>query len=163
MASGKSSVGTELASRLGWDFADFDSVIEADAGKTVSRIFEEDGEAEFRRLESGVAERLLDRSETVLASGGGWPAQEGSWQMVTPGTMSIWLQVTASEAARRASEQGPTRPLLGEGDVAEKATALLLAREASYGRAQYVLDTEQQEPQELAVEIIKLMTEQGKT
>ena len=70
MASGKSSVGRELASRLGWDFEDFDTVIEARAGKSVSQIFEEDGEAEFRRLESGVAEELLVRSNTVLASGG---------------------------------------------------------------------------------------------
>ena len=162
MASGKSSVGKELASRLGWDFEDFDDVIEARAGKTVSRIFEEDGEGEFRRLESGVAEELLARSDTVVASGGGWPAQPGSWQVVTADTMSVWLQVSAAVAVRRASELGPTRPLLDGDNVAERATALLLAREASYRRAQYALDSEQYGPQELAGEIVKLMKRQGK-
>ena len=163
MASGKSSVGKELASRLGWDFEDFDTVIEARAGKSVSQIFTEDGEAEFRRLESGVAEELLARSNTVVASGGGWPAQPGSWKMVTEDTMSVWLQVSPAVAVRRASEEGPTRPLLDGGDVADRATALLLAREASYRRARYALDSEQHSPQELAGEIMRLITRQGKT
>ncbi len=163
MASGKTSVGRELASRLGWEFEDFDTVIEARAGKSVSQIFTEDGEAEFRRLESGVAEELLTRSNAVMASGGGWPAQPGSWKMVTEDTMSVWLQVSPAVAVRRASLEGPTRPLLEGGDVTDRAKALLLAREASYRRAQYALDSEQYGPLELASEIMKLMTGQGTT
>ena len=163
MASGKSSVGKELASRLGWDFEDFDTAIEGRAGKSVSQIFSEDGEDEFRRLEAGVAEELLARSNTVLASGGGWPAQPGSWRMVTEDTISIWLQVSPAVAVRRASEEGGTRPLLDGGDVIDQATALLLAREASYRRARYTLDSERYRPLELADEIMKLMTKQGKT
>ena len=135
MASGKSSAGKELASRLGWDFEDFDTVIEARAGKSVSQIFTEGGEAEFRRLESHVAEELLARSDTVLASGGGWPAQPGAWKMVTEDTMSVWLKVSPAVAVRRASEQGRMRPLLDGENVTERATALLLSREASYRRA----------------------------
>jgi shikimate kinase len=157
MASGKSSTGRELASRLGWDFQDFDSVIASRAGKSVSRIFAEDGEAEFRRLESGVAEDLLARNDTVVASGGGWPAQPGAWKMVTEDTMTIWLEVSPEVAVRRASEQGPTRPLLDGEDGTEQAAALLLGREASYSRAQYSLDSEQYAPPELAGEILKLM------
>ena len=163
MASGKSRVGRELASRLGWDFEDFDTVIEARAGKSVSQIFAEDGEAEFRRLESGVAEELLSRSDTVVASGGGWPAQPGSWKMVPEDTLSVWLQVSPAVAVRRASQEGSTRPLLEGGDMTDRATALLLAREASYRRAQYRLDSEQYGPLELAGEIMKLMTGQGTT
>jgi shikimate kinase len=167
MASGKSSVGKELASRLGWDFEDFDTVIMARAGKSISRIFSEDGEAEFRRLESDVAEELLTRRDTVVASGGGWPAQPGSWKSVTEDTMSVWLQVSPAVAVRRASEEGATRPLLDGGDVLggdvlDRATALLLAREASYRRARYTLDSEERGPLELADEIMKLMTKQGK-
>ena len=157
MASGKSSVGKELASRLGWAFEDFDTAIEARAGKSVSQIFSEDGEDEFRRLESGVAEELLARSDTVVASGGGWPAQPGAWNMVTEDILSVWLKVSPAVSVRRASEQGPTRPLLDGGDATERATALLLGREASYRRARYTLDSEQYSPLELAGEIVKLM------
>ena len=157
MASGKSSVGKELATRLGWDFEDFDTLIEARAGKSVSEIFSDDGEVEFRRLESDVAEELLARSDTVLASGGGWPAQPGSWRIVTDETMSVWLQVSPMEAIRRASEEGPTRPLLGGEGATDRAAALLLSREASYRRARYTLDSERYTPPELAGEIVKLM------
>ncbi len=161
MASGKSSVGKELASRLGWDFEDFDTAIEARAGKTVTQIFSEDGEDEFRRLESDVAEELLTRKNTVVASGGGWPAQPGSWKMVTQNTMSVWLQVSPAVAVRRASEEGDTRPLLDGEDVTERATALLVSRESSYGRARYTLDSEKYGPAELADEIMNLMIKQG--
>ncbi len=161
MASGKSSAGQELASRLGWDFQDFDTVIAARARKSVSRIFAEDGEAEFRRLESSVAEELLARSDTVVASGGGWPAQPGAWKMVTEDTLSVWLKVSPAVAIRRASEQGPTRPLLEGEDVRERATALLLAREASHRRARYALDSEQYGPPELAEKIVQLMKDRA--
>jgi len=157
MASGKSSVGMELASRLGWAFVDLDTLIEARAGKSVAEMFSEDGEVEFRRLESNVAAEWLARSDTVVASGGGWPAQPGSWRMVTENTMSVWLQVSAMEAVRRASEQGPTRPLLEGENVMDRAAALLLAREASYSWARYTLDSERYTPQELADEIVNLM------
>ena len=163
MASGKSSVGKELASRLGWAFEDFDTAIEARAGRSVSQIFSEHGEADFRRLELEVAVELLALRNTVVASGGGWPAQPGSWKMVKGDTMSVWLQVSPVVAVRRASREGAKRPLLAGGDVLDRATSLLLAREASYRRAGYTLDSERYGPPELADEIMKLMTKQGKT
>jgi len=147
---------------LGWDFQDFDTVIAARAGKSVSRIFAEDGEAEFRRLESSVAEELFARSDTVVASGGGWPAQPGAWKMVAEDTMTVWLKVSPAVAVWRASKQGPTRPLLDGEDGTEQATVLLLGREAAYGRAQYSLDSEQYRPPEMADEILKLMKREDK-
>ncbi|HZC46879.1 MAG TPA: shikimate kinase, partial [Candidatus Acidoferrum sp.] len=51
MATGKTSVGPRVAKRLGWEFADVDSVIVARAGKSVAQIFADHGEAHFRRLE----------------------------------------------------------------------------------------------------------------
>ena len=77
--------------------------------------------------------------------------------MVTEDTMSVWLQVSPMEAVRRASEDGPTRPLLCGEDATDRATALLLAREASYRRARYRLDSQRYTPPELADEIVKLM------
>ena len=162
MASGKSSTGEELASRLGWVFKAFDTVIAARARKSVSRIFAEDGETEFRRLESSVAEDLLARGDTVVASGGGWPAQPGAWKMVAEDTMTVWLKVSPAVAVWRASKQGPTRPLLDGEDGTEQATVLLLGREAAYGRAQYSLDSERYRVPEMADEILKLMKREDK-
>ena len=52
MATGKTSVGQIIASRLGRPFVDTDALIEAQAGRPVPRIFAEDGEVAFRRLEA---------------------------------------------------------------------------------------------------------------
>jgi shikimate kinase len=82
--------------------------------------------------------------------------------MVTENTMSVWLQVSPAVAVRRASEEEGTRPLFDGEDVTDRAAALLLSRERSYGRAGYTLDSEEHGPAELADEIMKLMVKQGK-
>ena len=83
--------------------------------------------------------------------------------MVPEETMSVWLQVSPGVAVHRASEEGSKRPLLEGGNVLDRATTLLLAREASYRRARYALDSERCGPRELVDEIMKLMTRKGKT
>ncbi len=50
MASGKTTIGRALARRIGWHFADLDHDIEQESGTTIASIFDERGEAEFRRL-----------------------------------------------------------------------------------------------------------------
>ena len=150
MASGKSSVGRELASLLRWRFYDFDQFVEERVGETVSTIFRTRGEEYFRGVESDVAENLLAETAAVLASGGGWAAQPGSWEIVPEDTMTVWLRVSAGVAVQRASREGPLRPLLEGEDVEDRVGALLRARETSYARAQHSLDSERHEPRELA-------------
>ena len=70
MGVGKSTVGRRLAKRLGLPFADGDVEIEAAAAMTVSDIFAELGEAEFRAGEARVMKRLLEGPRMVLATGG---------------------------------------------------------------------------------------------
>ena len=71
MGVGKSTVGRRLARRLHLPFADGDAEIEAAAGMTVSEIFAELGEPEFRAGEARVMRRLLQGERRVLATGGG--------------------------------------------------------------------------------------------
>ena len=71
MASGKSTVGAELARRLGWDFFDTDEVIAKEKGKPVSQIFAEEGEAEFRCHETRTLAELTNLNRVVIATGGG--------------------------------------------------------------------------------------------
>ena len=157
MASGKSSVGRELATLLGWEFFDFDAVVESRAATSVAEIFRERGEPEFRRLESEVAGELLARSRVVLASGGGWAAQAGSWERVPENTLSVWLRVSPGVAVQRASSEGPLRPLLDGEDALERAGDLLREREDSYRRADFELDSEAVGAAMLAHEIMQLV------
>lgn len=61
MGVGKTTVGRELAKRLGMKFLDMDAVIEKEERKTVQQIFEEHGEEYFRRKEDRVLRTLLDQ------------------------------------------------------------------------------------------------------
>src|SRR5512137_830004 len=74
MGTGKSSVGRIAADVLHFTFLDTDHVVEARASKTISDIFAQDGEPAFRQWERRVVEELTRRNKTVIATGGGLPA-----------------------------------------------------------------------------------------
>ena len=70
-SSGKSTVGRLLAERLGREFIDTDDEIVSRAGRPITEIFAEDGEAEFRKIEREVCEIFSKKSGLVIACGGG--------------------------------------------------------------------------------------------
>lgn len=150
MGCGKSSVGRELARELGWSFRDFDDAVESETGKTIPDIFRTRGEPFFRRIEERVGQRLLEETKMVLASGGGWAAAPDRLESLPPGTLSVWLRVSAEEAVRRTTGHGIERPLLDTDDPVGRARALLDEREPFYDRAELILDSETASPRKLA-------------
>lgn len=70
-SSGKSTVGKEIAKRLGRDFYDTDELIEKKSGMTISQIITSMGEEIFRRIESDIVNELATRTGIVIATGGG--------------------------------------------------------------------------------------------
>jgi len=85
MGSGKSSSGRPLAQQLGYGFADADPVIEQAAGCTIAEIFERDGEAGFRALESQVLQAIGQRHSLVVATGGGVITKPENWGVLHQG------------------------------------------------------------------------------
>lgn len=72
MGCGKTTVGKALASRLGWAWTDLDAYIVQKAGKPISELFAQEGEAAFRNLEAKCLEEILSSNEkTVISTGGG--------------------------------------------------------------------------------------------
>jgi shikimate kinase len=112
MASGKSSVGQELARRLGWDFVDLDARIESRERQTIPEIFRDRGEAGFRLAETGALRHLtesLDR-DTVVALGGGTFVQLKNRELLRRWP-SVFLDVPPDELWRRSREDATKRPL----------------------------------------------------
>lgn len=68
---GKSTVGKALAKRLSRPFFDADQEIVKRAGKSIPEIFQTEGEAGFRKIETEVLFDLCRQSGAVIATGGG--------------------------------------------------------------------------------------------
>ena len=129
MGAGKTSVGAELAARWGVELRDTDADVEAVAGKPVSDIFVDDGEAAFRALErTAVARALAEHSGVVAVGGGAVIAEETRASL--GGHRVVFLDVGLSDAAARVG-LGTTRPLL-LGNVRGQLKALLDARRPLY-------------------------------
>lgn len=120
--AGKTTVGAQVADRLGVALRDTDAEIEAIAGKTVSEIFTEDGEPAFRELERHAVLAGLAEHDGVLSLGGGAVLAEQT-RAALRGHTVVFLAVGMAEGVRRTGLSS-ARPLL-EG-VNPRATFKLL-------------------------------------
>jgi shikimate kinase len=114
MASGKSTIGRHLAHRLGWSFYDTDQEIEAAEKMAISEIFEQRGEAEFRRIETEVLRQHVGWIErgrpAVLSLGGGAFAESANRQLLQNNGIAVWLDCPFEVVQRRVGDGGH-RPL----------------------------------------------------
>lgn len=177
MGTGKTAVGRLLAIKLGREFLDTDAEIERRLGKSVARIFAEDGEARFRDEEAALCRLLADRQGLVIATGGGTVLNPENVYNLRRSGILIALSATPEEIYRRvasASLSGTkhpppnfptrpenndqpavpanTRPLLA-GDVRTRIRELLETRAGAYEVADWHIDTTSL-PVEVTVEAI---------
>ena len=89
---GKSSIGRLLAKETGKQFVDADAEVEILAGKTIPEIFADDGEEEFRRLETEVLSTLGKRSGLIIATGGGCVTRERNYPLLHQNSRILWLK-----------------------------------------------------------------------
>ena len=135
MGSGKSTLGSALARALGRKFYDTDQVIERETGKTISTIFQEQGEAAFRTLERETIARLMTHVEpAVIATGGGAITVPATADLIFGKSLSLWIDAPIATLVDRTSRE-QTRPLLKTGDPAEILGALFEKRGNIYARA----------------------------
>jgi len=139
MGVGKSTVGRRLAKRLGLPFADGDIEIEAAAAMTVSDIFDELGEAEFRAGEARVMRRLLEGPQLVLATGGGAILNPETRGLLKERAVTVWMRADLETVAERVRRRD-TRPLLRGRDPLEALSQLAEARYPIYAEADLTVD-----------------------
>lgn len=134
MGVGKSTVGRRLAQRVDLPFIDGDEAIEAAARMTVSDIFGQLGEAEFRAGEARVMRRLLDGPPIVLATGGGAVLNPGTRALMKERATTVWLRADLPIVAARVQRRD-TRPLLRGKDPLEALSAMAEVRYPIYAEA----------------------------
>ena len=161
MGSGKSTIGTLLADRLGWAYRDSDADVETTTGRTVPEIFERDGEAAFRRAEAEVLARAcaLRTPVVVSAAGGSVLASDNRRLLAGSGTV-VWLRARPETNARRVGD-GAGRPLLGD-DPAGALTRLFAERAPFYREvADLVVDVDDLSPEEVVARILRFVGPDG--
>lgn len=141
MGSGKTSVGRRLAKVLGWSFQDADWAIEDAAGTSITNIFAEIGEAEFRVRERQVIARLMDeQKQQVLALGGGSFVADETRALIKERALSIWLDSDIDILVRRTGRRND-RPLLANGDPRVILSRLMEERRPTYAEADITIDS----------------------
>jgi shikimate kinase len=152
MGVGKTTVGKLLAEEIGYRFVDTDEVIVKAAGKSINEIFAENGEAEFRQLESDVLAQVCAYTKLVIATGGGIVMQQHNWSYLHHGLI-VWLDVPVPIILQRLAEDD-TRPLLQDGPES-KLRSLLEQRQPMYSQADlHITINAAETPAEIATRIL---------
>jgi len=127
MGSGKSAVGALAASLLDYEFVDLDVRIEIAAGLSMPDIFNRQGEGAFRQLETDALAQV-EQERVVVALGGGAFSRAENREMIAKLGISVWLDPTLDELARRLALRAEGRPLLHAPDGSILAGAALRLR-----------------------------------
>jgi shikimate kinase len=157
MCSGKSTVGSALARRLGWRFVDFDVEIEHREDRSIAAIIEDRGEAHFRSLEAALTSEIAEVPELVVSPGGGWIMQPELLEGIRRGTLSAWLRVSVEETVRRLREDSIDRPLKEMPEPEDRIARMLEEREPLYRLADLMVPTDDREPEAIAFELETLV------
>lgn len=141
MASGKTTIGRQLAYELGWSFADTDEDMEAEQKETIAHIFETRGEEEFRKIEARAIQKRVKSVRTgrpmVVSLGGGAYSQQENFELLECNGVTIWLDCPLVLVRERLAAAGTDRPLARDAETLEH---LFFARRAAYQRADYRIE-----------------------
>jgi len=141
MGSGKTTIGKLLATKMGYDFVDMDKHIEQKLFKSVSQIFAEQGEDEFRILERQCLHEVAEFTHTIISTGGGAPCFFDNMEFMNSHGLTIYLKLTPQELANRLeTSRANIRPLLagrkGE-ELIQFISNGLATREPFYAQAAF--------------------------
>lgn len=162
MGSGKTTTARLLAKTIGIDYLDLDEIIEKNTGKTVSQLFEEQGEIKFRLLEHQTLKEVVEKNtDFVLALGGGTPCYANNHLLLQHSdVVSVYLKTGIDEVIRRVTAQGNTRPLLAgktPQELKEFVGQHIFERSYFYNHAQHTVVTDAKTPEIVAEEILRLI------
>ncbi len=154
MGCGKTTVAAELSRLTGMEQTDTDAEIVNEYGR-IADIFEKYGEARFREIETQTVARISSRDNIIIATGGGCVLNSANVEYLKRNGKIFFLQTRAETLIKRV-EGDTERPLLA-GGAEKRINELLPARTPKYlAAADYVVDTDGAEPEEIALKIINI-------
>ena len=156
MACGKSKTGPKLAQLLKYKFIDLDSLIEKVAKKSISKIFEEDGENKFRVYERQCLQEIIKYPSLVVSTGGGVITKNENWGILRQGIV-IWIDLEKKYAIERLKNEINNRPLLKGRDIEKNYSEIFQSREGLYEQADLRIRVENENVEQVAKKIINAL------
>ncbi|MHA1234796.1 MAG: shikimate kinase [Promethearchaeota archaeon] len=138
MATGKSVVGKALKEHLGknYTFIETDILIEKIAGKSIPRIFSEDGEELFREYELEACKNVAQLTKSIISCGGGVILNKDNVEALKQSCQMVLLTATVEVIYRRAMSEGKeNRPIINKEEPLKEIKKLLRYREPYYKSA----------------------------
>ena len=155
MGTGKSALARRVAALTGCPYLEMDAELERRAGRAISKIFAEDGEDAFRRMESQLAAEWGTREGSVIACGGGVVLREENVRAL--GSNGVLVCLTARpEILLERTSRSKKRPLLAGENPEEKIRNLLAMRAPLYAKISHQLDTSDADLDTLAEKLLDL-------
>ncbi len=153
--AGKSTVGADLAKRLGREFVELDACIEQEVGLSLGEIFEVHGEIFYRRTERRVLEALIAQGNPmVLATGGGLVTERSTFDLIRLSSYTVWLHAEAQDHWVRVVSQGDTRPMGDDDQAFTHLCDILGEREKLYQQAEVTIHTSGKTVEEVTEELL---------
>ena len=153
MGTGKTSVGRLVAEQLGFEFVDTDEMIQVRTGRTISDIFNRDGEPAFREMERKMVLELSGRQQLVISTGGGLPTNPENMTKLKSHALVICLWSSPEKIWERVHHQSH-RPLLHDPEPQKKIRELLAMREPFYKQADVLIITDTRNLREVAQQVV---------
>lgn len=131
MGAGKTTIGRQLATAVGYHFIDSDIVITEKTGVDIPTIFDFEGENGFRQREADVLRELVKQKHIVLATGGGAVMNPTAQQLLQQHGYVVYLQTSVDEQLKRMGDD-KNRPLLQTTNPKQQLEALMQQRRPIY-------------------------------
>jgi len=140
--AGKSTLGQQLASDLGFPFVELSREIEKFAGCSISEIQALYGANAYRRYELRALEEAIQiYPEAVIATPGGLVSDPAAFNLLLAHCTTVWLQANPEDHMRRVTAQGDLRPMAASKEAMEDLKGILVGRAAFYSKAEFTLNT----------------------
>ncbi len=158
MATGKTTIGKAIVKQLGNDykFIETDEIIVKETGKSIPRIFEEEGEQKFREYESYACETVAKLNKTVISCGGGVVLNKINIDNLKKNCIIVLLKATPEEIYKRIMMDGKeSRPIINKQDPKLEIEKVLNFRNRYYkAAAEFIIETTNKKINDIVREII---------
>lgn len=160
MGSGKTEVGRRIAAETDLDFIDTDLLIASITESSISDLWEEAGEEEFRRLEREMISSAATGEPVVVATGGGVVLDPGNIETMRASGLVVWLTASPATLAARLGEDSGRPLLAGASDIEAVLGRVVADRHQRYSEAAHVeVSTDHRPLDDVAREVLDLWNE----